>query len=412
MFFPKIHLSLLVPIVFLAFAASTTAQNLNPQQKLQYLAAVNQSAQEELGKGKVDRSKLILLSALSFGGQLIQNANNPQIAQHPQFGPVLRSYVALCNKAWASGPPSTMPQVQAFMKAHHDNRARLGTLTKFYDWDNDLPNGKKDYYKKISQMIAQREVAWGEGDALAKVAPNPLALCQNQALFMKLHSARILQTFYRITFGPAIAMMHAQQRVVPEVLRMAEDLLNKAKSQNQARDIWRWTAEAERMVQILSTIESSTREEKAVDFSALAAKLPSLSQTIESENKRAAKRWNAEVDAARVPEEKWNSSERDALGAQIKKAFSQSFEDEEVMRVVVMSADWGERWESWWDNNVLLTQYFGYVKAAVVSKQTSGDHRVFVKWFRRDRNADGGWGPIYYHKNLYSYLIRPENIQK
>ena len=173
--------------------------------------------------------------------------------------------------------------------------------------------------------------------------------------------------------------------------------------------MWSALAEAKTNLQLAKGIESSLKGE--IDISKLIAGADEMGQQIIDERKRANELFDKEVDNNRMPKAiGWKGQEEGSLLEQIKSAYKATFASEEILKVHLRSSDFAERWESWWDKATLYSAYFGYVKVAIAAKQKSGDCRVFIKFFRRQRKSDGSWTPLQVDETVGSYLIRQENV--
>jgi hypothetical protein len=383
------------------------AQNLTPQQKMQYSSAAVDAAKEELDKGKQNRGRLILLSVV----QAIRDIA-PAARQVSQVKTIVEGYMAQRNRAWPNAPAQpSLEALAAFIKKYEADKANLGGLTQFYNYDS-LPNGKRDYWKRISQMLARREAAWKTADALCASAPPPDHLLANPAHFQQLWVRDIPKFLFYVTFGPAIASQHALQRVIPEVKKDCRSRLEKCRGLKDYIIILIELRSVHENLEILGTVETALRGEKGIDLGDLSGKISSIRKEWDAERKRANELWDKDVDSNRVPPDKWKSGDSAAVLKQVRDAYSAGFPDEEIKRITLQIEGWEERWETWWEGDTLVSQYCAYVKAAVVVKPKSGDHRVFIKWFRRGKKADGSWSTLRYYANLGSYQIRPRNIDE
>ncbi len=388
------------------------AQNLTPQQKMQYSSAAVNAAKEELDKGKQNRGRLILLSVI----QAVRDIA-PAARQVPQVKTIVEGYMAQRNRAWPSAPAQpSLQALAAFIKKFDADAANLLGLAKFYDYDLGLPSGKRAYWRHISQMLARREAAWKTADALCASAPPPDHLLANPAHFQKLWVKNIPKFLFYVTFGPAIAGQHALQRVIPEVKTDCRSRLEKCRALKDYRTIWVELRSVNENLEILGTVETALRGEKGIDLGDLSGEISSIRKEMDAERKRANELWDKDVDSNRVPSGKWSGGDSAVVLKQVRDAYSAKFPNEEIKRITLQIEGWEERWETWWETwwegNTLVSQYCSYIKAAVVVKQKSGDYRVFIEWFRRGKLAGGAWSTLRYYRNLGSYQIRPGNIDE
>ncbi len=387
------------------FSCHVSAQSLTPRQKVQYISAANAAAKEELSKGKVDQARLVLLAVMAPVQSFLPAANQSPIKE------LFNDYMQMRNKSWDGAPGQlSEPALQAFLNFYDQNKTELFRLGKLFDMSS-LPNGKKAYYRRIADILAQRVPAYELAGRWAMKAPPPDQLVANNNVYMVLWKKEVPKLLNHITFGPSLALAHARQRVIPENLKIARDALGRAAGSKDPGTIRIHLHEARGAMELVDTIDAALKKE--VDLSALTADVPGIKRQMEQESKRAEVLFDQRVDANRMPSDAgWASGESDKVRIvkQIKNAYAKAFPDEKILQVNLQSTGFSERWETWWERDLLVSAYVGYIKAAVAVKQPNADCRVFIKRFRKNRNADGSWTPLYYHSTVGSFRIREENI--
>ncbi len=376
---------------------------LTPQQKIQYVTAAIQGAKDSIKKGEVGEARMAMLAVLNEIQTLAPSSGQSPVKE------LFADYMVARNMAWSSAPAQmTVEAFKAFLMNFNKQRAELLKLSYDLNMDN-LPNGKNQYYKKIADVLGQRKSAYKKVGEFAMTAPPPDHLLASREMYMVMFQQQIPRMFFNVTFGPALAAGHAQQRVIPENLKMAEEALKEAQASKDPSVIWLKINDSDKSIDLCEKIEAAVRGE--IDLSKQVAGISAMRKIIESETKRAEVLFDKQVDSNRMPDRMaWSAGNESALIQEIKGVYKENFPKDKVLKVVLRSKDFGERWETTWDKDAVYTAYFGYVKAAVAVKQTEDVFRVFFKWFRKELKADGKWTPLYYHKTTGSYRIREKNI--
>ena len=387
-------------------AAPAPAQNLTPQQKLSYLQAATAAAREQLADGATDQARLCQLAVLTPLQGLL-----PARQQEPIKG-LVDDYLKVQGKAWKDAPKQLTQQgLGAFLDFFERNKPQLMALAKAFNLEQgSLPNGTQEYYRRIADVLAQRKSAYELAGRWAMEAPQPELLLA-QDVFMHLFGKDIPKALYHITFGPATAAGHAQMRVLPENVELIESALRTAANSTDHRVIYEQLDRSKEAVSIIETIAAALRGE--VDVSALTAKVPQLKQQMLALQEKADALFDKMVDENRMPGHKsWRAGEAEEaqLRAQIKASWQAIFPKEKVLLIHFRSSDFATRWESWWEEDMLYSSLFGYILVAVAAEQPNGDCRVFLKFFRRTSNQDGGWSGLEMHSTESSYLMRKENL--
>ena len=392
--------------IWLMASPAAEAQNLNAIQKIQYTAAAVEGANDELRKGEVAHARLLLLGVLMAVRDIA-----PAAGVNPEVGDVINGYMDARNRAWEEGPGLDPASFQHFLDVYGAAEADYQILAK-QNYFDVLPHGKREYRRHITEMVAGQDFAWDRLADLCMAAPPPDLLVSDPGALQQIHQRGIPKLFYYVTFGGVTGTMLAQQRVIPETLEAVTVALDSASAKQIADDVWWNLAEAEEGLGILNTLEAVLREEPEVDLGSLRQDLKSLRVRADAENKRAEKLKNAEIDANRVPPDQWKGGGRDAVLSQVRSAYSGVEPKSQILRVSLMQEGFGERWESWWQDDVLHTVYSGYVMAAVAVRAPDGEHWVAIRWFRRTRTADGGWSTIVADASIQNYRIRSANVER
>ncbi len=393
----------LLLMIFLMFSISSWAVNLSAQQKLNYIKMATSSAKEDLQKGKIGQARLTLLAVMIPVQSLLSAAQQSPVKE------LFNDYMVARNIAWKGSEDLNQSNLKQFLSVIKQHKADLFRLSKRFSMDV-MPSGRNQYYQKISDILAQRKAAYQLAAQVAMKSPPADQMIANAQVYQTLWGQQIPQMFYNITFGPAIAGIHAQKRVIPESIRQAKKNVQSASSSTDPATIYSKLARANTALQRVSLIENALKGE--VDVSALTKGVVDLEKTIAHEKKRASELYEQQVDQNRMPSAvAWsNKSQQEKIIKRLKKAYQKRFATENVLKFILRSSDYGERWESWWEKNVFYSRYYGYVKVATAVQQDNGDYRVFIEWFRRDKQTNGTWGQPYYYKNITSYPIRKKNI--
>lgn len=387
-------------VLLLFFLGPARAIDLTPQQKIQYIQAATQAA-EEASKEDESKARMVLWAAAGLIQPFLPYAGNPQLG-----GLVLR-YKNLEEQLW----PKADAGAERLFAVWKTKKSRMMELARLFDTENNLPNGVWDYRERIAQILGLRDATWKEAAAMASSFPPPTTVISDPTLFQKIHLVeQITPALYHIVFGPAVAYQHATQRVVPETTKDVEKGLAKAAESSTASDIWRALADVNRGLDVLKKIDDGTFTDTDDRIAGLRTKISELTKKRDTENARAEELMNKEIDANRVPVERWRGGHRDKLARQIAKAYEEAFKGEKVKRVSIQSEKFDESWIAEWHGDDLLVGYAGFLEAAVAVEQPNGDHRVFFAIFSRTRRDDGTWTPLRFHEIERSYLIRPENI--
>ena len=285
-------------------------------------------------------------------------------------------------------------------------------LARLFDPEpQHYPNGVKAYYRHVEEILSQRAHAYELAGKLAMQAPPPDQLIVNQQVFMTLFKKDIPKTFYMITFGPVVAGMHAQKRVIPENLTLADKALKQAAGQNRAAAVRSALNNAKTAIDLVEEIEIALRDD--LDLSALLANLPVLKNEYKKQDQRAVALYEKEIDNNRLPAAKsWRAGKtgEKAVLAEARTVFTALFPDETILAQNLQSPEFTERWDSWWEKDTLHTAYHGYVQVATASKSPSGKCQVRVQRYRRDLKADGSWSALKANDTYYSYPVREKNI--
>ncbi len=383
------------------------ARALTPQQKLEYIQAATQGANELLKEGKTGQARLALLSVLTPVQHFIPAANQQPVKK------LFDDYMQARNAAWPNAPAAlTQEALNAFMQTYEANRTELARLGSLFDPEaRHYPKGKQAYYRHVTDILAQRQHAYQLAGELSMQSPPPDQLVVNKQVYMALFKQDIPKVLYHITFGPVIAAQHAQQRVIPENLKIARDSLAKAaagKTAGEARMALNQAREALRMV---ASMEAAMRGE--LDWSQLLADLPALQKQADAEGERVVELYEREVDANRMPKaQTWKAGKAaaEAVLAEARAVYQGLFPKHEILDQNLQSQTFGERWESWWENDTLLSAYQGYVLVATAAKTAKGEIIVRLQRYQRTRNADGSWTPLRAYDTLENYPMREENL--
>ena len=389
------------------FLHEVQAAGLTPGQKIEYIQAATQGARELLNEGKTGQARLALLAVLTPVQGFLPVANQPPVKQ------LLSDYMEVRNGAWPQVPAELTPAaLNGFLSAFDAQRSELLRLARLFDPEpQHYPNGVKAYYRHVESILSQRAHAYELAGKLAMLAPPPDQLVVNRQVFMTLFKKDIPKTFYMITFGPVVAGMHAQKRVIPENLTLADKALKKAAAQSKAAAARLALNEARGAITLVEGIETALRDE--MDLSALLADLPALKNEYNKQDQRALALYEKEIDNNRMPAAKsWRAGkgEETAVLAEARSVFSGLFPKETILAQNLQSPEFTERWDSWWERDTLHTAYHGYVSVATASKDPSGKCRVRVQRYRRDLKADGSWSGLMADDTFYSYPVREENI--
>ncbi|MFH0945747.1 MAG: hypothetical protein V2A76_11160 [Planctomycetota bacterium] len=401
------RITVFVPAVLAILSiAPAPAQNLTPQQKISYLQVATTAAREQLEAGATDQARLCQLAVLTPLQGLL-----PARQQEPVKG-LIDDYMKVQGKAW-QGAPSQLTQqgLGAFLDFFEKNKPRLMALTKAFNLEQgSLPNGTQEYYRCIADVLAQRKQAYELAGQWAMAAPRPELLLA-QDVFMHLFGKDIPKALYHITFGPATAAGHAQQRVLPENVEMIEAALRTAANSEDHRVIYEQLTRAKEAVTIIETVEAALRGE--VDVSGLTARVPQLKQQMIALQEKADRLFDQMVDENRMPGHmtwRGGDAEEAELRAQIEASWNSLFPRERVLTIHFRSSDFATRWESGWEGDTLYSSLFGYILVAVAAEQPDGKCRVFLKFFRRPSNQDGSWSELEMHSTESSYLMCKENL--
>jgi len=393
-------------LVFIAVGIlifSSIGVALTPQEKIQYISAASTSAREAMQDKEQGQARMVMLAVLKEVQSLAPAASQSPVKE------LFDGYMQARNLAWPDAPAAlSMDQVSAFLAAFEKNKTELLFFSKDMNIST-LPNGKQQYYEYIADILSMRKTAWEKIGALAMLSPPPDQLLSSNQVFMKLFQDQILTMFFNVAFGPAVAVEHAQQKVIPDNIKIAQEAIAAASVSQDPSTIWHKLGQADSALRLIESIEANLKGE--VDVSALTVAVPEMQKKVKAEYERAQQLYDKQIDSNRMPAAVgWQGGNEGAVIEQIKKSYHAAFPSEKILKVSLQSSDFGERWESWWEEDVLYTGYFGYVKVAIAAKQKDGDCRVFFKWFRRDRKADGGWSDLYLQDTIGSYRIREKNI--
>ena len=408
MFWVQTVTRLVALVLCLSWGLSLEArgQSLNAVQKVQYTHGAAEEAKKQLAAGEVAHARLLLLGVMMQVKDIA-----PAASQSPEVAAVVTSYMEARNQAWADGPGLDPESFKAFMDAYGAREAEYRLLSTANNFDG-MPNGKDAFRRYVANMLVGREAAYDQMAELCMLAPPPDLLVMDPGAFQQLYQRQIPKVFYYVTFGGAMATMYAQQRVIPDTLKDVRAELDSAASQVLANDVSWDLEQAEKGLEILNTVEAALRDEAEVDLGSLRADLDALAATAKTQNARATKMKAAEIDANRVPPDRWQAGGREALVTQIKSGYKAVYSGETILRVAVMQGEFGERWESWWQDGVKYSNYFGYIKAAVVTRRADGTFWVTQAWFRKTRTSGGGWSALGSANLLRSYPIREKNINQ
>ncbi len=382
-------------------------QALTPQQKLEYIQAVAQGAGELLGKGRQEQARLALLSVLAPLQSLLPAASQQPVKQ------LFEAYMQSRNGAWPDAPAALSAEaLQGFLQAYQGQRTELARLARLFDPEpNHYPKGAQAYYRHVADILAQRQHAYRLAGALSRQAPPPDQLVTNQQVYMELFKRDIPKVLYHITFGPVIAAQHAQQRVIPENLTIAREALQRAAAGKRSGDVRLHLHEAREALRLVEGMEAAMRGE--VDWSHLLAELPMLRKQAAAQGERVARLYEKEVDDNRMPKARsWNAGEAegDAVLAEARQVYEGLFPNHRILAQNLQSQAFGERWESWWENDSLLSAYHAYVLVATAAKTPEGQVIVRLQRYRRTRTADGGWTALSAYDTLENYPMREANL--
>ncbi|WP_457576990.1 hypothetical protein, partial [Desulfomarina sp.] len=369
--------------------------------------AATQGARELLNEGKTGEARLALLAVLTPVQGFLPVANQPPIKQ------LLSDYMEVRNGAWPHVPAELTPAaLNGFLSAFDAQRTELLRLARLFDPEpQHYPNGIKAYYRHVEEILSQRAHAYELAGKLAMQAPPPDQLIVNQQVFMTLFKKDIPKTFYMITFGPVVAGMHAQKRVIPENLTLAGKALEKAAGQNSASAAREALNSAKNALDLVEAIEIALRDD--LDLSNILTNLSALKNEYKKQNQRALALYEKEIDSNRMPAAKtWRSGKagEKAVLTEARSVFTSLFPDETILAQNLQSPEFTERWDSWWEKDILYTAYHGYVLVATASRNGSGKCLVRVQRYRRDLKADGSWSALMPDDTFYSYPVREKNI--
>lgn len=387
----------------ISFSAWAQGATLSQDHKLQYLNGAVAEANKQIKKGDHDQAKYSLLSVITFVQQFARSATRSPIKE------VFAGYMAARNAAWKKGPAMSDSTVNKFFEFWKKNKAEFMRLSGVYGWQN-MPDGVNEYRRRVTQMLSEYKSARALAGKLAALAPPPDLILQNRAVYTKMFREQIFVCLYHMHFGPANAAQMALQRVIPDAKKEVSKQISQAKKSKKPSRIWVHIGLAKEQYDMLSSIEAVLREE--LPQKKLAAELPGMLKQMEAENKRAGKIMDKMIDENRMPGDNWQGANKGAYLKAVKAAYKKAYPNEKIMRITIQSKNFHEQWESWWRRNTLITQYGGYLDAAIAVKQKSGKHRVFYKRFRRARLTGGKWSPLKVHSTIRGYLIRPQNINK
>lgn len=383
-----------------AWSADAT---LNEEQRVQFLNAAIHEAHAKTQAGEPAQAKFSLLAVLTFVREFAPRA------EQPPFNELLGAYMVVRNEAWKAGPEMSDATVNAFFAFWDENQAEFNRLAGVYRWQN-MPDGVNEYRRKVTQMINEYKASRELAAALSALAPPPDLILQNQQLYTRIFRAQIFDCLYRIHFGPSMAAQMALTRVIPDAQKEVLARIEKAKQLNDPPMIWVELGQAKEQHDMLVSIEAAFREE--LPQAELQAALPVLLESMEAENQRAIEIMDKRIDENRMPSDTWKAADRDAVVEAVREAYANAYPEETILRISLQSNDAFEQWESFWTGDRLVTQYAGYIQAAVAVKQKSGNHRVFFKRLRKVRQSGGRWSPYAVASTITSYRIRPENIDK
>lgn len=400
---PAVSLTAAVLVSAVSYSAWAQGATLTQEQRLQFMNGAVAEANKQVKKGDLDQAKYSLLSVLTFVQTFAPRANQSPVKE------VFAGYMAARNGAWKKGPAMSDDAVNRFFQFWEKNKAEFMRLSGLYRWEN-MPDGVNEYRRRVTQMLSEYKSARELAGKLAALAPPPDLILQNRAVYTKMFREQIFVCLYHIHFGPSMAAQMALQRVIPDARKEFLAKMADAGKSNKPPYIWMNIGLAKEQYDMLSSIEAVFREE--LPQKELAAALPGMLKRMEAENERAGKIMDKMIDENRMPGDNWKGGNRDAMVKVIDGAYKKAYPHEKIMRITMQSENYREQWESWWRRNTLITQYAGYVDAAIAVRQKSGNHRVFFKRFRRARLAGGKWSPLEFHSTIRSYLIRPQNINK
>lgn len=406
------HLGILTMTALLVCGGASHAVGQNVAQDFQFLDAAVKAAAEQIEDNKPEVARVCLLSMVGKVGKFYQHRDNPQMGQ---LGPKFKAYLAACEATWkAGGEGAGQESLEALVAGYKAKEAENRLLTSEFEFMVPRTSeGKKAYQRRVTDVLARGKSERERAGKLCMLCPNPVALMQNPQVLVALTQQGISPYLFNVVFGPAMAAQHALQRVVPELNKGCKEALAKAKAHTKSADVKWALGEVEYALPLLKTIDSALKAEE-MDPNLLNKEIPAIEAAYEAGLKRYSEMRNAEVDANRMPTDAWKGSDRDAVVARCKELYAANWPKEELKRVTIISEGYGERWESWWEGEVLISEYRGFIKVAFAARDTDGKHWVNVKWLLRGMRADGTWGPLVLNapKYNYSYQIRAENIDK
>lgn len=401
---------LLATLIFFCAAGTAKAQGtLNIAQKAQYLQAAVEAMQEKMAEGDTARVRMMVIGTATIAQPFFGSMNDPT------YGPIIQGWAAAHDAAWPGQTQLGPTEVQNLLATIDANKTHLAQIgQECQTVPQMMPHGIMDYRRFIANAVIQREVTWDFLDGIASASPPPILLMQDQRLWQNLTIVRpYFQVFYNAIFGPAVATGIAQQRVIPEAIVAVEKILSAVEGMNTPHAIWSQLGTANENIDIVSHIEISLRnEDPPMAMPEVAAKVKQLRAAIKKQDERATEIKNREIDSNRMPENVWNGADQEAILGELKKAYTQQFPDESILRMVITSEETAERWESYWDDNAVVTVYVSYLTAAAAVRQPSGLFRVFECNYVRNRKADDSWSGWRYQGYIQGYRIREQNINK
>jgi hypothetical protein len=398
-------ISTVVLILLLVPSKAVSQTSLDVPEKLQYLQALTGAAQAALEKGDLPESQRLLTACIPLVHILKTNTQSPNVAQS------LTYYQKVHDTAWKGATTLSETDLEAFLTKLKKQKYTISQIRKNFESTPDSwPQGTKEFRRFIANMLAQQKSATEFFYSLAKETPPPLLLYQKSELYQRLYIG-LFKPGYDVAIGPDLAARSAKEKVVPETQKAVETQLKESKESKTPEEISSITWELFDALSILDNIDLAMKAEGQT-LEGLSEKVVQLRGEIETEMKRANTLFDEQIAKNRMPSEIWQNGPRTSMVGPIKRAYKVSYPKDEVLRLSLLSNRPSKQWEMFWSNEKLIARYAMYVKVATAVKQPSGEHRVFLAWYKRSRLNSQGWSGWSYSKNMGAFQILPENISK
>lgn len=385
-----ISLGLALILTYLPATGANAQANLGTPQKLQYINAAIKWADESVAKGDTARARFSLLAATEMVSKVARIRGNQQVVN------TVNAYMAARSKAWPGvGPKPDMAKMQAWAQQISQNKEKLKALSQEFKL-SPPPSGRREYWKKVATIIAMENEATGFAAKVCADAPPPDHFLTNRPLLQKFMP--VFMALQNIAYGPALARMHAKEKVIPALVAEAKEKMAQAQKTKDVMLIGADLGQAQEAIDLLAMLDPGNPG------------LTGLKDDMKKSRERLQKIYDEQLAQNRMPGDNYKGADKQAVINEATEIYKKVFPGEEIILIKVPSDAWAEAWEGWWEKNVWHAAYAGYIDVAFAAKSKEGVERVYVERFRRIRNADG-WSPMKHWRNIANYRILPENIK-